>query len=638
MSNMKFFITVLLLFATLGLSVTSTVATGGSGIDAGGGAEYYVETTKETNNLPYGITHYVDSGMSSTQLGGYIAGYGYSNERIVPSKFYSQQVNILEIPSTSGVKFINGVNLDNHVWNRITVRNMAIKYERENPGYEVIAGVNGDFFDIGSSRNYGRTTDAPALANGNYYKTESHGYSTSGILGFKNDGTANSVVYGQKFTRTDYMTLDVFNENDEIIKTFQVENINTIPNEGESSVYYANYDDKHNVVTSSIDAGAGVVFGVTNAEFTLPSSERDFYGKGIIDSKDMQTLTKGKFAVVTKNNEIIDYLKLGNKIRVQYEFSGAYKDVESTMGYRGVFLKNGSYINDHQGNFDQRHPRTVFGIKENGDMIVSVIDGRQPELGFHGMDGPELGSVLKYYRCVDGFNLDGGGSSNMIIKKNGQFVQTNDPSDSGPRSVSNVLLIAVKKPDIELSLSNLSTTSTDFSSTLINNNEHDIQSLFVKVNGKQYSLDEVAQVKGLRPNTLYKYQLYYSDTLGHEINVPTDKDEFYTLKREINFMELTINETADAYNFEVKYRDTDEASNLASATIVFNNKEYYLENKVLSILKSEVPSIYFVDLIYTVDYNNGEVTYNIKNANSYIALNLNQMINSFNNILNKIYN
>lgn len=637
MSNFKLLITVLLLFATLGLGVTSTIAAGQAGIDAGGNAKYYVDSTKEINNLPYGIKHYVDKGMSSTELGGYIAGYGYGTERIVSGVYYSQQINILDIPATSGVKFVNGVNLDNHVWNRATVKNMAAKYERDNPGYEVIAGVNGDFFDINSNRNFGKTTDAPALVDGNYYKTEKHGYSTSGILGFKNDGTANSIVFGQKFDRTDYMTLDVFNETDEIIKTFQIESINKIPNDGESSVYYANYDDKHNVVASSIDAGAGVVFGVTKAEFALPSSETDFYGKGVIDSLDMQTLTKGKFAVVTKNNEIINYLALGNKIRVQFEFDGAYKDVKSTMGYRGVFLKNGAYINDKQGNFDQRHSRTVFGIKENGDMIVSVVDGRQPALGFHGMDGPELGSLLKYYRCVDGFNLDGGGSSNMIIKKNGQFVQTNNPSDSGPRSVSNVLLIVVKKPEINLEINALSTTSADFSVSVENTNDHDIQSLSLKVNDQLYPLADIAKIKGLRPNTLYKYQLYYTDTLGHEINVPTLKDEFYSLKREINFMDLTMSETENSYNFEVKFRDTDDASNLANATIKYNGKEYQLSNKMLSIPKSEISSIDFVDLIYTVDYNNGIQIINIKNANSKIALNLNQMINSFNNMLYNIY-
>lgn len=166
-------------------------------------------------------------------------------------------------------------------------------------------------------------------------------------------------------------------------------------------------------------------------------------------------------------------------------------------------------------------------------MIVSVVDGRQPGLGFHGMDGPELGSLLKYYRCVDGFNLDGGGSSNMIIKKNGQFVQTNNPSDSGPRSVSNCLLIVVKKPDMEVSLNNLSTTAADFSLKVNNPNGHDMQSLIVKVNDKQYSLDTVAEIKNLRPNTLYKYQVCYIDKLGHEINVPIGEDQFYSLKEKL---------------------------------------------------------------------------------------------------------
>lgn len=226
----------------------------------------------------------------------------------------------------------------------------------------------------------------------------------------------------------------------------------------------------------------------------------------------------------------------------------------------------------------------------------------------------------------------------MIIKKNGQFIQTNNPSDSGPRAVSNALLIVVKKPEIEVTVNDLSISSANFSANIKNTNEHDIQSLFIKVNDSQYSLNNLVSVTGLRANTLYKYQLFYVDKLGHEINVPLQNDDFYTLKREINFMGLTIIETDDAYDFEVKYRDTDNASNLDSAKIIINNKEYYLENKILTVEKTDVPLIELVDLVYVVDYNNGASTYTIKNANSNIALTINHMLNSLNNIITTIYN
>ncbi|MDD5183606.1 MAG: hypothetical protein PHU02_05530, partial [Bacilli bacterium] len=80
------------------------------------------------------------------------------------------------------------------------------------------------------------------------------------------------------------------------------------------------------------------------------------------------------------------------------------------------------------------------------------------------------------------------------------------------------------------------------------------------------------------------------------------------------------------------------ASNLDSAKIIINNKEYYLENKILTVEKTDVPLIELVDLVYVVDYNNGASTYTIKNANSNIALTINHMLNSLNNIITTIYN
>lgn len=102
-------------------------------------------------------------------------------------------------------------------------------------------------------------------------------------------------------------------------------------------------------------------------------------------------------------------------------------------------------------------------------------------------------------------------------------------------------------------------------------------------------------------------------------------------------MGLELSETENSYNFEVKFRDTDDASNLASATIVYNDKEYKLSNKLLSIPKSEISNLDFVDLVYTVNYNNGAYVYTLKNANSKTALNLNQMIKSFDNVCLNIY-
>ncbi len=86
---------------------------------------------------------------------------------------------------------------------------------------------------------------------------------------------------------------------------------------------------------------------------------------------------------------------------------------------------------------DRRHPRTALGILGDGRIILFVVDGRQP---YHslGLTLLELAGVLRQLGVVDAMNLDGGGSTTMLVA--GRIV--NLPSDeSGERPVPDSLLV-----------------------------------------------------------------------------------------------------------------------------------------------------------------------------------------------------
>jgi exopolysaccharide biosynthesis protein len=66
-----------------------------------------------------------------------------------------------------------------------------------------------------------------------------------------------------------------------------------------------------------------------------------------------------------------------------------------------------------------------------------VVDGRQPGYS-RGVDLYELADMMKEFGCYEAMNLDGGGSSTMVIRNS----IVNRPSDAeGPRPVANALLI-----------------------------------------------------------------------------------------------------------------------------------------------------------------------------------------------------
>lgn len=90
-----------------------------------------------------------------------------------------------------------------------------------------------------------------------------------------------------------------------------------------------------------------------------------------------------------------------------------------------------------------RHPRTAVGTARDGRrLLLVVVDGRQPRYSV-GMTLPELGQLMLELGARDALNLDGGGSSTMVVRRaSGDVYVVNRPSDpSGERPVANALAV-----------------------------------------------------------------------------------------------------------------------------------------------------------------------------------------------------
>lgn len=75
------------------------------------------------------------------------------------------------------------------------------------------------------------------------------------------------------------------------------------------------------------------------------------------------------------------------------------------------------------------HPRTALGFDDTGQwLLIVVADGRQPGTS-EGFSLHELAVLFQSKGCTQAMNLDGGGSSIMLIRKPGGAVETvNRPS------------------------------------------------------------------------------------------------------------------------------------------------------------------------------------------------------------------
>lgn len=89
---------------------------------------------------------------------------------------------------------------------------------------------------------------------------------------------------------------------------------------------------------------------------------------------------------------------------------------------------------------ESRHPRTVIGVDDKGFIWLIAIDGRQPERAV-GMNFAELQRLCDRLHITDALNLDGGGSTSMVVK--GEI--RNKPSDAaGPRAVGDALIVTIR--------------------------------------------------------------------------------------------------------------------------------------------------------------------------------------------------
>ncbi len=122
-----------------------------------------------------------------------------------------------------------------------------------------------------------------------------------------------------------------------------------------------------------------------------------------------------------------------------------FESARDVLNGAGLLVRNGSPMSGWQATenlvpstfTDVRHPRTLIGNDRQGALWLVTIDGRQPDHSV-GMTFAELQGLCKRLDLQNALNLDGGGSTTMVI---GSAI-VNKPSDAtGPRPVSDAILV-----------------------------------------------------------------------------------------------------------------------------------------------------------------------------------------------------
>ncbi len=123
-----------------------------------------------------------------------------------------------------------------------------------------------------------------------------------------------------------------------------------------------------------------------------------------------------------------------------------WRRATTLVGGAGLLVRDGKPLGEWaieglSKGFDvTRHPRTVIARGADRAIWLVTIDGRQPDRA-HGMTFAAMQALLSRLGAVDALNLDGGGSTTMVVR--GAVV--NRPSDiTGPRAVSDALIVTAR--------------------------------------------------------------------------------------------------------------------------------------------------------------------------------------------------
>ncbi len=110
----------------------------------------------------------------------------------------------------------------------------------------------------------------------------------------------------------------------------------------------------------------------------------------------------------------------------------------NAIGGGGYLVRNGML--DTFGNDPNSiHPRTAVGITADNKLLMLTVDGRNPGHS-DGMRVDEVARYLLKHGAVDAINLDGGGSTTLVMSRPTPSV-VNVPSDGSERLVANNLAV-----------------------------------------------------------------------------------------------------------------------------------------------------------------------------------------------------
>jgi len=338
-------------------------------------------------------------------------------------------IDVLKIDLSQGNYYIRSVKAKNLLNERETTSDMSKALS--DSGYEVIAAINADFFEKdGEIINN-------MISEGKFVKAVK--FTDSPFNSFVNSQFA--VTYDNKL----FLEQFVFSGN-LILPDGTIEEIKRINSKADSNsiTLYNSFQGEYTpLVPENWKVLEATLFPLGE------SGDTTFF---IIDDSLKQSgnseIPKSGFVILANNKyayHLAREFSEGDTIKLLLKLYPNITNIRSLTGGWPKLVKDGNNVIKSNPNVEgvmprfseNRHPRTGIGFSEDSTTVYFItVDGRQKTS--RGMSLAEFTDLMIAEGVFQGLNLDGGGSTTMVI--NNKIV--NSPSDeTGERAVGNCLVL-----------------------------------------------------------------------------------------------------------------------------------------------------------------------------------------------------
>ncbi len=319
----------------------------------------------------------------------------------------------------------------------------AVARELETQGWRVVAGINGDFYNVNTGLPIGLVISEGQLrsSDGGYY-----------AIGFRADGTAAIGKPAVKVTaRLGYMDGDGYGE--EISRQLTAVNKARV-SEGGTYLYTYDFNSKH--TTGNTEAGVDVLCTIQEGRLSIGETVTAVVER--VEETASATAMGPDQIVLSANLKSDSYhvdalrnIPVGATITLEASAAGEeWNDVEYAVGALYSLVADGAVV---AGLPTGVNPRTAVGVRYDGTVVFYTIDGRRSGYSV-GASMDQVAKRMIELGCVTALCLDGGGSTTLAVTAPDKLEANtaNRPSDGAERKVSNqIFLVAPNQPTGELS-------------------------------------------------------------------------------------------------------------------------------------------------------------------------------------------